>query len=326
MIGKTDYDLIGITKLTLKEAQIHSNSDKNVFEANSEIVLPESKFTMPDGETKYFQTIKKPLTLNDNKKVIIGYVIYITEKKNNIKLLEKKQKKLQELIITKDKFFSIIAHDLKNPFGTTMNFAQLLLQYYHKNSDEKNLRFISNIYKGAKQAFNLLENLLEWSLTQSNRIEFNPTIFNLSTVIDKNIDFQENKAEEKGIKIFSEIKDKVQVYADIDMINTVIRNLLSNALKFTNKNGEIYIKGSEGKNSIKISISDTGIGIKPKVLKTIFRIDDSYSTQGIEGELGTGLGLILCKEFVEKNSGKIWVESELAKGSTFSFTLPFKKE
>ncbi len=326
MLGKTDFDLIEKTNITIEQAKTFLNDDKKVLEADSLIILPETKLKLPDGSYKHFQTIKKAIVLNNNTKIIIGYSIDITEKKKNIELLEKKQKELQESNTTKDKFFSIIAHDLKNPFGTTMNFAELLMLAYHKNTDEKNIRIINNIYKGAKHAFNLLENLLVWSRSQTNKIQINPTILNLSIVINNVIDYEANRAEEKKILILSKVKDSIQVYTDIDMLNTVIRNLISNAIKFSNISGEITITAIKLDKFVKISISDNGIGIKPEAIKKLFRIDNSNnSTKGTNGETGTGLGLILCKEFVEKNGGKIWAESEVNKGSTFSFTIPLFK-
>ncbi|MEA3316575.1 MAG: PAS domain S-box protein [Bacteroidota bacterium] len=326
IISKTDFDLIKNTKLTIDEAKEYFKNDREIYDANTEKVLPERVFIMPNGEKKHFQTIKKPLTLKDNTKVIIGYIIDITENKKNIILLEEKQKELEELNATKDKFFSIIAHDLKNPFGTTMNFAQLLKLYYNKNSDEKNLRIINNIYKGAKNAYNLLENLLDWSRSQTNRIEVNFKTFNISELIKNIINLEEKRVEEKKIKLSTSIEENIEVYADIDMINTVIRNLVSNAIKFTNENGEISIKAKNVKNKLILSVSDNGVGIKPEVIKTLFKIDTSYSTAGTNKEMGTGLGLILCKEFVEKNGGEIWVESTENIGSTFYFDIPVKKE
>lgn len=237
--------------------------------------------------------------------------------------LLKSEKRLKELNITKDKFFSIIAHDLRNPIGILMNYSELLLMSFNRFDKEKKIKYITTINESSKLTFRLLENLLEWSRTQSNRIEFVPELFNLSHVITENINLLTINANNKNLFLQSDVLDDHEVFADKNMITTVIRNLISNAIKFT-KNGGISVYSDKYDNYIKISITDTGEGIEKENIKKLFTIEDNISTKGTDGERGTGLGLILCKEFVEKNGGKIWVESEVGKGSTFYFTLSTK--
>ena len=175
--------------------------------------------------------------------------------------------------------------------------------------------------RSAEVSHNLLQNLLLWSRAQTGRIGFNPVKIDLQKIVSNNIELLSPTAERKQIKIISSIASNTFVLADEDMLNTIIRNLITNAIKFTNKNGLIEINCLQRSGNIEIRISDTGIGMSEKVKANLFRLDVSQTTIGTDNEVGTGLGLILCKEFVEKHSHKIWVESEIGKGSKFYFTL-----
>lgn len=230
--------------------------------------------------------------------------------------------KLRELNATKDKFFSIIAHDLKNPFNDIIGFTQLLALNINKYDKNKIEKFADIIHQSSKLAYNLLENLLDWSRAQTGTLKYQPETILLNRIINENIDLLGSMAKNKGIKIFSEIESNIFVIADKNMVHTIVRNLLSNAIKYTNIGGHINITNYSNKKYSEISIVDNGIGISEVNIDKMFRIDESFSTSGTEKEKGTGLGLILCKEFVEKNGGKIWVKSEEGKGSTFTFSLP----
>jgi PAS domain S-box-containing protein len=246
----------------------------------------------------------------------------ITSQKLAEKTLLESESRLRELNATKDKFFSIIAHDLKNPFNDLMGFSQLLDLNIEKYDNTKIKQFVNIIHQSSKLAYNLLENLLDWSRSQTGTLEFKPEKFLLNEIISENIDLLGSNAKNKNIKIFTEIDEESYVFADKNMIRTVLRNLISNAIKYTNQGGYIKIAASKVNTIYKLSISDNGIGISEKNLSKIFQIDESYSTPGTEREKGTGLGLILCDEFIDKNMGTIWAESELEKGSTFHITLP----
>ncbi len=226
---------------------------------------------------------------------------------------------------TKDKFFSIIAHDLKNPFTSILGFSEMLLSNYEKLAEEKKRQYIEIIYNSAMNVYKLLENLLEWARTQTGTINFEPELFDMNALFDSNIELIQDKISEKNIKVEKNLPDKTEVFADKNMINTVIRNLLTNAVKFTEK-GKISIQIKLLDNCYECSISDTGTGIPQQKLQTIFSVAKSKSSPGTRGETGTGLGLILCKEFVEKNGGEIWAESAEGQGSTFFFTVPKKKD
>ena len=236
--------------------------------------------------------------------------------------IQKYVAELNELNQTKDKFFSIIAHDLKNPFVTLLGFSEILLSEYKELQSDEVLFFINEMKNTADLSFNLLQNLLQWSRSQTGRIEFHPSELNLFHTVEQNIILVYKSAEKKNITLVNNIDASINVNADEDMLNTVVRNLLTNAIKFTPKNGKISVESSYNANFTVIGIKDSGVGMAKEIIEKLFRLESSHSTSGTENESGTGLGLILCKEFVEKHGGKIWVESEIDKGSTFNFSLP----
>ncbi len=246
----------------------------------------------------------------------------ITDRKKAERDLRKNAIKLRELNATKDKFFSIIAHDLKNPVNAIVGFTDLLLKNYKNYDSKKTEKFLYITHESAKQAYTLLENLLLWSQSQSKRIPYNPIVLDIAGAVDENIRFTEYYASKKKIRIISSVQKESFVFGDVNMINTIIRNLLTNAIKYTNSGGEIKLSAISLNGRIDISVADNGVGITKKTMDNLFRIDSSATRPGTENEKGTGLGLILCKEFVEKHGGRIHVESEPGKGSTFSFSLP----
>jgi signal transduction histidine kinase len=239
--------------------------------------------------------------------------------------LQEQSKKLQELIVTKDKFFSIIAHDLKSPFNSIIGFSEILME----NAQVRNFDVIEDyskiILKSAKRAMNLLANLMEWSRSQTGRMNFNPVSLEMVNLITEIELLFHGIADQKSIRLILDIPSSAPVYADKDMINTILRNLISNAIKFTAVGGEIIVSVQDKPEELTVSIRDSGVGMKKEMIDKIFRIDSNSSTLGTNNEEGTGLGLILCKEFVEKHGGKITVESEEGKGSEFSFTIPRNK-
>ena len=236
--------------------------------------------------------------------------------------LDKQKKELEELNATKDKFFTIIAHDLKNPFNTVIGLTELLMERYDTYDNTKRKEFICQIYKFSNNVFNLLEDLLQWAKSQTGRMEVNLEKVDIFELVYENTSLVEDKAIEKGIEIRSEVKIGMFASIDRNMISTVLRNLISNAIKFTKRGGEIVIKAKEVDKFIEIGVSDTGVGIPESELIKIFRIDSNLSTMGTDEEPGTGLGLIISKEFVEKNAGTINVVSTERVGSTFKFTVP----
>jgi signal transduction histidine kinase len=242
----------------------------------------------------------------------------------DITQLKKQEEELRELNATKDKLFSIIAHDLRNPFNSILGFSELALKNIKNQKYDKLERYCENVYHSARQSYDLLNNLLYWSRIQRGKIDFQPEELNLTYVVTKLADLFKGNLEEKDIDFSTEVEPNLTVHADRFMFETILRNLLSNAIKFTPKQGKITLKASKNDKETIISVLDTGVGIKPEAAEKLFRVEGHLSTPGTQKEKGTGLGLILCKEFVEKHEGKIWVESEINRGSTFSFTIPFR--
>lgn len=234
----------------------------------------------------------------------------------------KSHKQLEELNATKDKLFSIIGHDLKNPFGTLINFSEMLIEDYLDLTDEEKITYLKMINEASQTGHEILDNLLQWSKTQSGKLEFAPQTIDLSDIVDANIALLVSGANNKGVEISSTVNGGTTVFADKLMLKTVIRNLLGNAIKFSNKDGSIKISSVVSGNFIEVCISDNGIGMNADTIKKLFNPSVFHSTAGTANEQGTGLGLLLCKEFVERNGGRIWVESEAGKGSDFKFTVP----
>jgi len=252
-----------------------------------------------------------------------GIVVDITERKQFEEQLKQAKEELEELNASKDKFFSIIAHDLRGPLGALHSLSEVIVENIEGYSKDKLIKFLTTQRDAAKNLLALLENLLTWSRIQRGMIEFRPQDVNIEWVISRNIDLFTPTAEQKQITLKSSIPEKVVAYADQSMINTVVRNLISNALKFTDSGGTITVSVRQDDTSIKVSVSDTGIGIDAKHVTQLFQIDAKYQRKGTANEQGTELGLILCKEFVERNGGEIRVKSDVGKGTTFTFTLPF---
>ncbi|UCG28026.1 MAG: PAS domain S-box protein [Bacteroidales bacterium] len=275
------------------------------------------------GELIWAQTTLTPILDRDGSIIkLVAIDSDIRKIKEAEEEIAKQRDNLQELNAAKDKFFSIIAHDLKNPFSVLLSVTEALLEgFYQLTEDEKNIS-IQRIHKSANLLFNLLDNLLQWSMSQTGRIKYAPEKTDLRTLVYGNISLLRMNAENKNIKLVTDIPEKTYVYADVDMIKTVFRNLLTNAIKFNNQGGDVKVSCWKKKNFYEISVSDSGIGLSEEDQMKLFRIDVKNKTIGTSKEKGTGLGLILSKEYIEKNGGKIWVSSSPGKGSTFTFTIP----
>jgi PAS domain S-box-containing protein len=233
---------------------------------------------------------------------------------------------LERLNRTKDKFFSIIAHDLRNPFNAILGFSEVLRKDYYEMDHQQKIGLLELINVSSETAFNLLENLLQWARTQTDRIKFNPENFDIIDIFQSVSNLYNIVAQKKQVIISNEIQPLTRVYADKNMINTIVRNLISNAIKFSRTGGEIKISSKSNGEMVEISVQDEGIGMSKENLNKLFRIDTYHSTAGTLGETGTGLGLILCKEFIEKHNGRIKVTSTEGVGTTLSFTLSKGRE
>ena len=233
-----------------------------------------------------------------------------------------KNKELQEVNFTKDKFFSIIAHDLKNPIGNFKSVTTLISESYDDFTEEDRIEFINLLKDSAQNLYSLLENLLQWSRSQRGLIKAEKVVFNLKELTAKLFGLLSHSANAKQISLESNVNEDVKVFADMNLLNTVLRNLISNSIKFTKENGSITLSTSDDDENTIISVSDTGVGMEKEKLDKLFRIDVNVSSPGTSNEAGTGLGLVLCKEFIEIQDGSIRVESEQGKGTTFYINLP----
>lgn len=242
------------------------------------------------------------------------------EKKNQ--LISEQNKKLSELNATKDKFFSIIGHDLKNPYQSLLGFSHILIQDYKELTEQEIKEFAGYIYEASDMGNRLLQNLLDWSRSETGTIKYEPEVFPLYEIINQAVNLASNTAIQKEINIQTEIDEQINVFCDRNMIYTVMRNLVSNAIKFSYRGGTIRIYSKLHDNTVEVSVADEGVGINGIPVEDLFKIEKRITNDGTENEKGTGLGLYLCKEFVEKSHGSISVKNNSVKGSIFTFTLP----
>ena len=244
----------------------------------------------------------------------------LLEEKN--KVIEQSENELKLLNASKNKFFSIIAHDLKNPLHSVLGYSFLLNNEYEHFTEKERRRFAFDIHQSTNNIFSLLQNLLEWSKTQTGSLNFSPAVIDYQRILDNSMKVLRSLAEQKNIRINIENDPELKIFADPQMIETVLRNLINNAIKFTPEGGQINVSAKVTDNQILVSVSDNGVGISEKDSQNLFRIDSKVKRKGTNNEDGSGLGLILCQEFVKKHDGKIWVESIPGKGSEFIFSIP----
>jgi len=256
---------------------------------------------------KYFEKIKSNQLLREKNE-----------------LIEQSEQELRLLNASKNKFFSIIAHDLKNPLHTILGYSYLLNKDYDRFTEDVRRKFALNIHQSTNNIFRLLQNLLEWSRSQTGRLNYSPAVIEYQRILDNSLTVLRSLAENKNIEIKAENELELKIFADPFMIETVLRNLINNAIKFTPEGGQIVVSAKNENDQILVSVSDNGIGIPEEDTKNLFLIDSKVKRKGTNNEDGSGLGLILCQEFVDKHNGKIWVESTLGKGSAFTFSIPAK--
>lgn len=307
-------DSIQIKKDFTKALDIQIKYDAEKKQEENELLQTQNKLQqLKAEESRVFRNFS---ILTIFLLVLVGIVLFIRYRAK-IQL----NNKLREANATKDKFFSIISHDLKNPFTTLLGYTDMLILEYKNFSEEERKNYIGSIQKSAKHTFNLLENLLSWSRTQRGEIQIQKTELSVSELIDRTFTLVSETAKNKNIELRKEISNELTIFADDETISTVIRNLVTNAIKFTKENGLVKVSAIEQNNNVQISVEDNGIGIDPNNVVNLFRIDFHHTTEGTANEKGTGLGLILCKEFMKKNDGEIFVESTLGKGSRFTISL-----
>ena len=317
-IGKTDADFFS------------GDHSQQAFEDEMEIIRTSQMLSIEEKETYndrpdiWVSTIKMPLYDKEGKTIgTFGISRDITKQKLQQTEIKLKNEELQKLNIEKDKFFSIIAHDLRNPLGSFMGYTELMVEDIDNMEMEEIRSMAIEMKNSAYNLYNLLENLLEWSRIERGITGFEPKTYNLMTIITESMQPVVESANKKEIEIGFNVPEDMEVYADQNMLKSTIRNLATNAVKFTPKGGRITLTANQAiGNFLEISFKDTGIGMNKEILEKLFRLDAHVSRSGTEGEPSSGLGLILCKDFIDKQGGKIWVESEPGKGSIFYFTIP----
>ena len=304
-------------KAQFAKINVESNKYKTPFEWEGRFLI--------DNNLIWTQFKSIPRVLENGDIIWTGTLNDITQRKQIEEDIKHKNAELQRLSDDKDILMSILAHDLITPFNSMLGFLDLLSENLREYNVHTLENYISIVNNSAKGAFNLLNDILLWTRSQSGAIPFEPKIFNLKSSIEEVTEFLKPNANTKNITINIDESDKTVVFADVDMLNTILRNLISNAIKFTDLGGIVNISSERTESDILVTISDNGIGIAPNILPRLFDTTKLYSTRGTANEKGTGFGLMLCKKFLEEHGGEIWAESELGKGSKFKFTLPLNE-
>lgn len=322
MLGFKDYELANKQeewekrihpedlRRCLAEIEQHLNGENPSYSSVHRMLCKDGsiKWILDRGKVIRYDLEKKPMRM-------IGTQTDMTER---IEM----EKQLRQLNIDKDRFLSILAHDLKNPFNSILGFLGLLKRNMERYSKEEIDKHITTVLESAQHTYDLLDDLLNWSHLQSDTLPFEPEKLKLQDIFTEIVEILKLNSKNKNISISFKPHAELYIYADKQMISATMRNLLSNAIKFTNKGGQIEVKTQEDHSHIIITVSDNGIGIDKETIDKLFDISQKHSSKGTENEKGTGFGLFLCKDFVEKHGGRIWVESETGKGSHFSFTIP----
>lgn len=324
--GKSSEGNEWIDFLPIEELEMINSKLNDLISGKTNHYSFEHRIIRADGETRW--VISKGRLVKDEKNnslKVLGTITDITELKETERKLKHYAEDLKRSNSAKDNFFSIIAHDLRNPFHTILGASELLAHYSSEMSSEEIKETAQNIFRAANNVYNLLVNLLEWSRFQSGKIEVNKTLFNLCEIVNQVLELYSEQAERKKLAIHSQCDDTCNVYADKYMIESVVRNLVSNAIKFSPSGRSIELVCKNLNDELaEFSVKDYGIGIPKEIQQKLFQIDSQISTRGTDQEKGTGLGLVLCKDFIEKNGGTISFESEPGKGSIFRVKIPKK--
>ena len=331
-INNAAVNLLGYERPELVGSSIDSILDSSTLDSVKKETISDSK-QLSKVETTYRTKSGEEIPVSISATVLknthgeIEGAIYVARDIRQQKEAEQKIKEyveqLKQLNANKDRFFSIIAHDLRNPFTAVLGFSDILAKDAGKMDGETIKEFSSNLYSQSKAIYDLLENLLDWARIQTGSVKFNPVNIDLHRFVNEATGIYNNLVNQKKVELNINCDPEIKVFADENMLSTVFRNLTSNAIKFTNEGGSILIDAKEIDDKfVEVSVRDNGVGISLGDQEKLFKIDEHLSTKGTNNEEGTGLGLILCKDLVNKNGGKINMESEAGKGTTFKFTIP----
>ena len=326
--------IMDISLVALKTLKIEGQVVGRKIEEVLPVILPVVKETGLEQEFRkeiymekptvgWFEVTRYPLTGPGVK--FLGYMLIlhdINRRKYNEIQLRKQAEELTDLNRMKDRIYSIISHDLRNPFNSIIGFSQLLTESYNEFSESERRHFSRNIFNASKTAFNLLENLLEWSLMQLGKLDYSPEELMLDQLAIESISLMKLMAEGKKIDLVNTVSPGQKVFADRNMMAVILRNLISNAIKFTHDGGRIEISSATRETMVEVTVADNGVGMSAEIIAGLFNLDNMQSNRGTANEKGTGLGLLLTKDFIEKHNGSIRVFSEPGKGSRFIFSLP----
>lgn len=321
--GYSKQEMIGMNVKKLAPEKHGNLVESNITKLlQGEVLFHEVENIRKDGSVNYMELREKKIILPDGKTGILVFANDVTTRRLAEESVKKYMQELETANATKDKFFSIIAHDLKSPFNAILGFSKLLFDDFNDFTDEEKLTIIENIKLSSESTYKLLQNLLEWAKMQTNQLIIRNEDIDVCILINDTIDLLKSQAEQKNIKIFSSVRFDTLIYADENIIKTVLRNLISNAIKFSYPGNKVKIFSEETDGAIKISVQDFGIGLTEEEKENIFKFDSKYKKTGTQNERGTGIGLMLCKEFIEINSGSLVFESTTDYGSTFSIIVP----
>ena len=327
--GKKLGDQLGMNWLR----DVHPDDVENLLKTYGDAFRSRNPFTfefrLKNSSDRYEWMMIKGTPRLSRENIFMGFIgscTNINAQKEFEEKIRRVNSELMDINASKDKFFSIISHDLRSPLGGLMQILEILEESHNNMEDEEEVTIIKEAANTSKQVFALMENLLEWSRIQAGKIPYEPERIEIFPMINELESLYSQNLRNKQIKLKNDIEPGISVFADIKMTNTILRNLISNAIKFTNPDGFIYISSEENENFVNIKVKDTGVGIDEENSDKLFKPDSSYSTDGTAHEKGTGLGLVLCKELVEKQGGEIRVESKQGQGSTFLFSLPKKNK
>ena len=327
LYGFTKSEIIGmrINDFVVSDAEQIPDGNKEEEEKLKEGIIYESLQKRKDNST-FYADINLSIVEINGRNYYHRIISDITQRKLAAEKLRQSKENLQESNLEKDKFFSIIAHDLREPLGSFMNVTKMMDESKSSMSEEEIDEFVKLMKESSANLYGLLENLLEWSTMKRGLIAVEPKLINLKESLSKNLEIIKESAVRKNLNFSYSIPEELEVFADERMLNGIIRNLGTNAVKFTPKEGNIIVKAEQTENSkVLISISDSGIGIPEKMIDNLFNSSVNTKRTGTEGEPSSGLGLILCKEFTEKLGGELIIDSEVDKGSTFKIILPGKE-
>ncbi|MFI5236881.1 MAG: ATP-binding protein [Ignavibacteriales bacterium] len=311
---------------------VHPEDLEKFVENYQKCINSQSQFTfefrLKGKNNEYEWMLIKGKPRFSSEKIFMGFIgscFSITDQKEIEAKVTKINSELIELNATKDKFFSIISHDLRSPLSGLMGILEILETSYDSLEETEMRAIVAEAFRTSKTTYALIENLLEWSRIQTGKLTTHREQFNISALVNDIAALYDNKLKNKKIDFNTEIDANLNILADKAMTETILRNLISNAIKFTSRTGTLKVSAEMKEDLLIMKVEDSGIGIDEKKISNLFRVEVNYSTKGTEQESGTGLGLIICKELVEKQGGKIWVESKKNEGSVFYFTIPVTK-